>query len=80
MFGGISFVVAPPTYLIQLSNIALKVLSVTFPPNGQVNMTLFGNPAQQSSGALGWFAAYLKNGAGGGSKKQQQPLALPGRS
>ncbi len=80
VFGGISFVVAPPTYLIQLSNIALKVLSVSFPPNGQVNMTLFGNPAQQSSGALGWFAAYLKNGAGGGSKKQQQPLALPGRS
>lgn len=74
VFGGISFIVAPPTYLIQLSNIALKFLSVSFPPNGQVNMTLFGNPAQQTSGALGWFAAYIKNGAGGGSKKQQQVL------
>lgn len=80
VFGGISFVVAPPTYLIQLSNIALKVLSVTFPPNGQVNMTLFGNPAQQSSGALGWFAAYLKNGAGSGTKKSPAQLALPDRS
>lgn len=76
-FGGVSFVVAPPTYLIQLSNIALKFLSVSFPPNGQVNMTLFGNPAQQTSGALGWFAAYLKNGAGGGTKP---PPSLPGRS
>lgn len=74
-FGGIRFVVAPPTYLIQLSNIALKFLSVSFPPGGQVDMTLFGNPAQQSSGALGWFAAYLKNGAGTGSKP-----SLPGRS
>ena len=85
VFGGISFVVAPPTYLIQLSNIALKFLSVSFPPNGQVNMTLFGNPAQQTSGALGWFAAYLKNGAGGGNKqqqlaRQQQLLSLPDRS
>ncbi|MEP9358774.1 hypothetical protein [Sphingomonas sp. KR3-1] len=82
VFGGISFVVAPPTYLIQLSNIALKILSVSFPPNGQVNMTLFGNPQQQTSGALGWFAAYIKNGAGGGSKKQQQLAqrpTLPGR-
>ncbi|PTR14385.1 hypothetical protein C8R31_10657 [Nitrosospira sp. Nsp2] len=74
VFGGISFVVAPPTYLIQLRNIALKFLSVSFPPNGQINMTLFGNPAQQTSGAIGWFAAYVKNGAGGGSKKQQQVL------
>jgi len=45
-------------------------------------MTLFGNPQQQTSGALGWFAAYIKNGAGGGSKKQQQLAqrpTLPGR-
>lgn len=63
-FGGIRFVVAPPTYLLQLSNIALKFLGVSFPPGGQVDMTLFGNPAQQSAGALGWYAAYLKNGAG----------------
>jgi len=75
VFGDISFVVAPPTYLLQLSNIALKFLSVSFPPGGQVNMTLFGNPAQQTSGALGWFAAYLKNRAGGG--KSSSP-SLPG--
>lgn len=63
-FGGISFLVAPPTYLLQLSNIALKFLSVSFPSGGQVNLTLFGNPEQQASGALGWLGAYLKNGAG----------------
>lgn len=78
VFGGISFVVAPPTYLIQLNNIALKVLSVTFPPNGQVNMTIFGDPAQGASGALGWFAAYLKNGAGSGGTKAPPQLSLPG--
>ncbi|HET9638392.1 MAG TPA: hypothetical protein VFP12_04220 [Allosphingosinicella sp.] len=72
-FGGISFVVAPPTYLIQLSNIALKFLSVSFPSGGQVNLTLFGNPEKQSSGALGWLGAYLKNGAGQ-PKKPAPPL------
>jgi hypothetical protein len=63
-FGDVSFLVSPPTYILQLKNIALKFLSLTFPPNGQINMLMFGNPDAQTSGALGWYASYLKNGAG----------------
>ena len=63
-FGDISFVVAPPNYMLQLSNIALKFLSLTFPSGGQINLNLFGNPEKQSTGSLGWLGAYLKNGAG----------------
>lgn len=63
-FGDVSFLVQPPTYILQLKNIALKFLSLSFPPNGQINMLMFGNPDAQTSGALGWYASYLKNGAG----------------
>ena len=64
-FGDVSFLVQPPTYILQLKDIALKFLSLSFPPNGQINMLMFGNPDAQTSGALGWYASYLKNGAGG---------------
>jgi hypothetical protein len=67
VFGDFSFLVQAPTYILQLKNIAVKFLSLTFPPNGQINMLMFGNPDAQTSGALGWYASYLKNGAGGAS-------------
>ncbi len=77
-FGDVMFVVQAPTYILQFSNIALKLLSLTFPPNGQINMVMFGNPNAETSGALGWYAAYVKNGAGsgGGKGKLQQPSRL----
>ncbi len=70
-FGDVLFIAQPPTYILQLSDIALKFLSLSFPPNGQVNLLLFGNPDAPTSGALGWYASYLKNGAGQSSKQQQ---------
>jgi len=76
-FGDVRFVVAQPTYMIELSNIALKFLSVSFPPGGQISMFLFGNPDAQTSGALGWYAAYLKNGAAGGGSSGQNFLLAP---
>lgn len=76
-FGDVTFIVQAPTYILQFSNIALKFLSLTFPPNGQINMVMFGNPNAETSGALGWYAAYVKNGsAGGGSGNSKPPSRL----
>lgn len=75
-FGDVRFVVDAPSYMLQLRNIALKFLSLTFPPNGQTNLLLFGNPNAQTSGALGWYASYMKNGAGKKKTPNKAP-ALP---
>ena len=71
-FGDVMFLVQAPTYILQFSNIALKFLSLTFPPNGQINMVMFGNPNAETSGALGWYAAYVKNGSSGGTGNSTQ--------
>lgn len=75
-FGDVTFVVQAPTYILQFSNIALKFFSLTFPPNGQINMVMFGNPNAETSGALGWYAAYVKNGSTGGSKTMKSLARL----
>ncbi|MHA7056092.1 hypothetical protein ACWGOQ_0002660 [Aquimarina sp. M1] len=50
------------SYLMKINNIALKVLSLTFPPGGQIGFFLFGNPSETAPPeSLGWYAAYLKN-------------------
>jgi len=49
------------SYLMKINNIALKVLSLTFPPGGQIGFFLFGNPATAAPPeSLGWYAAYVK--------------------
>lgn len=53
------------TFILVLYNIGFKFLSFTFPPNGQVNFVLFGDPNQSggagnSNASLGWYAAYAK--------------------
>jgi len=63
-FSDVTFLVAPPTYILKLGDIALKLLALSFPPNGQIDLLMFGNPDAQTSGALGWYASYVKNGAG----------------
>ncbi|BAV05473.1 hypothetical protein SAMN05421788_10575 [Filimonas lacunae] len=48
-------------YLMKINNIALKLLSLSFPPGGNVNFFLFGNPngpAQPQS--VGWYTGYLQ--------------------
>lgn len=53
--------VGPPSgYMLALRNIALKLLSLTFPPSGQVTLLIFGNPTAGAGGTLGWMAAYDK--------------------
>lgn len=64
-FKSIEFIVGDnngqPSYLLKLKNIGLKFFVLTFPPNAQTEIIIFGNP--QSGGdnnAVGWYAAYAK--------------------
>ncbi|HEX8689034.1 MAG TPA: hypothetical protein VF729_02200, partial [Solirubrobacterales bacterium] len=52
----------PDTYTLVLYGIGFKFLSFTFPPSGQVNFVLFGNPKASAADepTLGWYAAYAK--------------------
>lgn len=79
----------PDTFILVLFGIGFKFLSFTFPPTGQVNFVLFGDPnatAKAPDASLGWYAAYAKPTAkpsGGGSTMQAvmpagQSAALPG--
>jgi hypothetical protein len=48
-----------PIYLLQLGNIALKVLVFKFPPDGRTMAMLFGNPDPALPRTnIGWYAAY----------------------
>ncbi len=71
-FGDLRFVVTGPgAYILQLRNIALSLLSLSFPP-GQTDLLLFGDPTGQDNSTLGWYAAYLKPNQGGSSQKSTQ--------
>jgi hypothetical protein len=52
----------PGSYLLTLTNIALKFLGIVkLPPGGNTNFLLFGNPNPgATSKSLGWYAAYNK--------------------
>lgn len=68
-------------YILVLYNIGFKLLSFTFPPTGQVNFVLFGDPtvstfASGGHSALGWYAAYAKPQTNG-SKPSQDQLSNP---
>jgi hypothetical protein len=76
---------ASNTYILVLYGIAFSFLSFNFPPSGQVNFVLFGNPnPTPGDTTLGWYAAYAKEGTktdGGGSgdkalKAAPIPVAL----
>ncbi len=45
------------SYMLRLRRFALSILSVTLPP-GNLDITLFGDPANPDSRTVGWYAAY----------------------
>ncbi|MBN9295839.1 MAG: hypothetical protein J0I41_02460 [Filimonas sp.] len=63
--GNIQLVLADGTtssYLMKINNIALKFLSVSFPPGGNVNFFLFGNPnGEADPQSVGWYTGYKAN-------------------
>jgi hypothetical protein len=51
-------------YLLNLKNIKLNFFLLSFPPIGQTEMTLFGDPRDETERAdrlMGWYASYVKN-------------------
>ncbi|HEY0068783.1 MAG TPA: hypothetical protein VGE04_02300 [Chloroflexia bacterium] len=80
-FGDLRFVVAGEgAYILQMRNIALSVLSISFPP-GQTDILLFGDPAGTDNSTLGWYAAYKKanqGGSGGSGQKALPPAPAAG--
>jgi len=55
-------------YLLKMTDIAVKLLGLKFPPSGGTVFYLFGDPARsEGSSDLGWYAAY----------NQEPPLAAP---
>jgi hypothetical protein len=64
---------AKDTFVLVLYGIGFKFLSFTFPPSGQVNFALFGDPTNKGNGdtSLGWYAAYAKPESQGGNGKKQ---------
>lgn len=67
-FKKVQFVVdsASGGYLLKIKNVALKLLTLSFPPNGQTELIVFGNPNSSDKDTVGWYAAYAK-----------EPAALP---
>ncbi|KYF99795.1 hypothetical protein BE20_58120 [Sorangium cellulosum] len=53
----------PSTYYLLLNALTLKFLGLKFPPGGQIDMALFGNPTEEHDSSLGWYAAYAKDQA-----------------
>lgn len=49
-------------YVMKINKIALKILSLTLPPGGDIDFYLFGDPdANADPSSLGWYAAYQKS-------------------
>jgi hypothetical protein len=75
-FKSLQLVAVPETksYVLVIYGIGFKFLSLTFPPSGQVNFVLFGDPTSTAAAdtSLGWYAAYSKDQAQG----KAQALAL----
>jgi len=71
-FKSLELIVHPDTsnYVLVLYGIGFEFLSLTFPPTGQVNFVLFGDPTAQGKGdtGLGWYAAYAKPDQSGSKK------------
>ncbi|ROI06700.1 hypothetical protein EGI16_01995 [Chryseobacterium sp. G0240] len=59
----LQYVTDQQSYLLTLSNIALKLLGILkLPPGGNTDFLLFGNPNPSATAkSLGWYAAYNKN-------------------
>jgi hypothetical protein len=58
----LEYIADDESYMMTLSNIALKFLGILkLPPGGSTNFLLFGNPKKGATAkSLGWYAAYNK--------------------
>jgi len=63
----IAFMLNNGEYILNLNNIKLAILMLTFPPNGQTNAFLFGDSSGADYTTLAWYAGYAKNPKKGGN-------------
>jgi hypothetical protein len=57
-----------PAYLMRFANALLQFFGTSFPPGGQTNVLLFGDPDPNSTtSSLGWYGAYKKDAGPTGS-------------
>lgn len=77
-FGDIAFIASGTSYILELKNISLGLLSLSFPPNGQTSILLFGDPSGKDRETLAWYAAYVKNDSSQPHQQQQMQRLLPG--
>ncbi|PCI75757.1 MAG: hypothetical protein COB20_12190 [SAR86 cluster bacterium] len=52
-------------YVINFASIGLHILSLSYPPAGSTNVSIFGNPCSDSNtlpSNVGWFGSYIKPG------------------
>lgn len=50
-------------YLLKIKNVTLKFFVLSFPPSGQTEFILFGDPRDEvdrEDKLLGWYAAYAR--------------------
>ncbi|MFF5210128.1 hypothetical protein [Streptosporangium sp. NPDC000396] len=58
--GDLTFTRDADAYVLALQQIAISVLSLSFPPGGQVDALLFADPTGRDRTTLGWYAGYAK--------------------
>lgn len=58
--GDLTFTRDANAYVLALQQIAISVLTLSFPPGGQVDVLLFADPTGKDHTTLGWYAGYAK--------------------
>jgi hypothetical protein len=74
-FGDVAFTGSPASggYVLVLRQVALKILSLSLPLGGTIDVMMFGGSTPAGRGTLGWYAAYLSNTASPPSLTSPKP-------
>jgi hypothetical protein len=74
-FGDVAFTGSPDTggYVLVLRQVALKILALSLPLGGTIDVMMFGGSTPAGRGTLGWYAAYLSNTASPPSLSSPKP-------
>lgn len=73
-FGGIALLSDGDSYVLKIANIALRLLSFTFPQVGQTGLYIFGDPKDSSGTNAGWYGGYAKAGKVINGSGKQTPI------
>jgi hypothetical protein len=57
-FGDVELLAQGPSYVLAIRQIALSILSLSFPRAGQTSLYVFGDPANNGGNGVGWYGGY----------------------